>query len=207
MVQRVVLFLLVVAMACAASNNKYSSTSDKSWDLPANAKLEIHVTNADVHVNPGKEPKVAVHVLARSSVRNFVVHSSFEMRGSTGVLRITQPPRGGDVTVEVTVPSGTDLTLRGSAGDIDVNLPGGSKDIETSAGDVMLTIGNSKQYSTIDASTRAGDITAPECAKVTQKSDNSLQCEGEGKDLIRVHTKAGDVTLREGGNGSSMARE
>ena len=102
-----------------------------------------------------------------------------------------------NVTVTVRIPAGTDLTVRSSAGDIDVETPGGSKDIRTSAGDVKVNVGSPKEYASVDVSTHAGDVSGAVCGTPKGWIGNSLECHGEGKDNIRVRTTAGDIELRE----------
>ena len=200
---------VLLSTTCLAGNGKSSETLHHTWDVPSNAKVEIHVSAADVRVVQGTAGQVTASVLVQSGSPDVAgqIKMLFEMRGSTGVLTVKQPSHNADVTVTVKVPASTDLVVRSSAGDIDVDTASGSKDIETNAGDVRVTTGNSKQYAAVDVSTRAGDVSGALCGKASGHVGSSLHCDGKGKDRIRVHTTAGDVALRESSNEATMSKE
>ena len=188
--------IALTATACFAGDNT-SSRTNGSWDLPANAAVELHTGAADMNVVPGDPGKLVVTVVSRRHGED--VTTDFEMQGSTGVLTVHTPKHNSDATVTVRVPRGTDLVLRGTAGDIRVETAG-SKDISTTAGDVWVAVGSSKQYADIDVSTHAGDVSGATCGEAKGWVGKSVHCTGQGKDHIRVHTTAGDIELMEGAN-------
>jgi len=208
MLKRILLFAICAAAAAFAGNNRYSETKSQTWDLPANSKLEIHVSGADVSVVEGEAAKVSARVLMKSDSPEFArqVAMTFDMQGSLGTLRVKQPSHGGNLTIKISVPVGTEVAIRATAGDIDVDTTG-SKDIDTTAGDVRVTVGSAKEYAAIDVSTRAGDVSGDTCGKAKGWIGSSLHCSGEGKDRIKVHTLAGDVMLREKSAGTAMSKE
>lgn len=201
------LFLLLTGVCLAGDNNKYSDTKHYNWDLPANATLEIDANAADVNVVEGVSNKVDVIVHVHSDNEMYVkgTKTTFEMQGSTGLLRVKSPGGNGDATVTVKVAEGTSVAVRSTAGDIFVQI-NGSKDITTTAGDVKVVVGLPKQYADVDISTNAGDIFgAALCGEPKERGGSSLKCTGQGKDHIRVHTNAGDVELLESASGRPSA--
>jgi hypothetical protein len=198
MLLRVVFAFLSLSLFCSASDARYAEKKDQSWDLAPNSQVDIHVRAADVHVIEGKEGKLTLQVLTESSQPNYAAKIKTTFVAATGVLTVTQPLHGGSIALGVSIPPGTDVAVHSRAGDIDIDTPTGSKDIETTAGDVNLIVGSSQQYSAIDVSTHAGDVSGLACGKPKGWIGHSLQCIGGGRDRIHVHTFAGDVALREG---------
>ena len=200
------LLMLLSGLCMAGDNDRYTQTKHYNWDLPASAKVEIHVSAGDVRVLPGEKGKISADLQLHSDRESYIedVKTTFDVEGSTGVLTVKQPGRHGGADITVKLPAGTDLVIRSSAGDIDVKIPG-SKDIRTSAGDVRVTVGTPKQYADIDISTHAGDISGATCEKPSGWIGSSLHCTGQGKDHIRVHTTAGDIELLEGSGEPSSA--
>lgn len=188
-----VVVVTLAAAACLAGDK----TASGNWNLPSGSKVELHVGGADLHVMAGEPGKLSVEVESRSSAGP--VTTDFSMQGSTGVLTIHTPRNNSNATATVKVPQGTDLVIRASAGDINVETSG-SKDISTNAGDVKVAVGSPKQYADIDVSTHAGDVSGASCEEPKGWIGKSVHCTGQGKDHIRVHTTAGDVELIEGGN-------
>ncbi len=193
------LLLLLSGICLAGDNNRYSETKHYNWNLPASAKLEIHLSAADLNVVQGEKDKLDVTVQLHSDDEAYLqgVKTTFDVERSTGVLRINQPGHHGGGTVTVKVPAGTDLMIRSTAGDISVETAG-SKDISTTAGDVKVAVGSPKQYADIDVSTHAGDVSGSTCEEPKGWIGKSVHCTGQGKDHIRVHTTAGDIELMEG---------
>ncbi len=201
------LLFLLAGVCIAGDNNKYSDTKHYNWDLPANANLEIDANAADVNVVQGQKGKLDVTVRVHSDHEMYVksLKTSFEMQGSTGMLSVKSPGSNGDAIVTVKLPVGTGVAVRSTAGDIFVQITG-DKDITTTAGDVKVMVGTSKQYADVDISTNAGDIFgAAVCGEPKEQAGSSLQCSGQGKDHIRVRTTAGDVELLETDKGTGSA--
>lgn len=199
------LFLFLLTGLCFAgdNNNKFKDTQHYNWELPSNAALAIDANAADVNIVEGISGKLDVTVHVHSDHEMYVkgTRTNFEMQGSTGMLRVMSPSGNGDATVTVKVAPGTRIAVRSTAGDIFVQI-NGSKDITTTAGDVKVVVGSPKQYSEVDISTNAGDITgAALCGEPTDRGGSSLRCSGQGKDRILVHTNAGDVELLESASG------
>lgn len=200
------LLFLLTGICLAGDNNKYSETKRYNWDLPAHANLELDSGAADVIVVHGDKGKVEATLRVHSDHEMYVkgLRTSFEMQGSTGMLRVSSPGGNGDATLTVKIPAGTGLVVRSTAGDIYVQTIG-SKDISTTVGDVKVTVGTPKEYADIDVSTNAGDITGAVCADPTERRGSSLQCTGQGQDHIRVRTTAGDIELLETASSGTSA--
>ena len=96
----------------------------------------------------------------------------------------------------IEVPARSDIEIDLTAGDLEVRGIEGSKRIETWAGDVSVEIGQPEQYRVVEASVRAGDLTAAPFKVSTGGLLRSFNRTGNGPYSLKVKLFAGDLTLR-----------
>ncbi len=89
-----------------------------------------------------------------------------------------------------------DLRIRLTAGALTVNGIRGDKDIESNAGDVIVDVGKSSDWSQVDASVTAGDLSAPVFDANKGGLFRSLHWRGPGKYRLHVSLMAGSLNLR-----------
>src|SRR5215471_20150960 len=115
------------------------------------------------------------------------------MTGNTGNATVEVAVAGAhaDVTVKGTahtnfkciieVPKVSDVAIRLSAGDLDVGAIAGSKDIESTAGDVRIAVGNPDDYASIDATVSVGDLSGGPLGNATGEFiSHSIKKTGKG---------------------------
>ena len=117
-----------------------------------------------------------------------------EIRGTSAVLSTSGFRNGVHFTIEV--PSRSDIEIDLTAGDLDVRGIEGSKRIDTWAGDVSIDIGQPEQYRVVEASVRAGDLTAAPFKVSKGGLFRSFSWTGKGPYSLKVKLFAGDLTLR-----------
>jgi hypothetical protein len=117
-----------------------------------------------------------------------------EIRGTSAVLSTSGFRNGVHFTIEV--PARSDIEIDLTAGDLDVRGIEGSKRVETWAGDVSIDIGQPEQYRIVEASVRAGDLTAAPFKVSKGGLFRSFNWTGKGPYSLRVKLFAGDLTLR-----------
>jgi hypothetical protein len=74
---------------------------------------------------------------------------------------------------------------------------GGNKDIESYAGNVDIVTGDAKDYASVDASVKAGDINAGAFGEAQSGLFRRLTWSGTGKYTLRASLTAGNLTLRD----------
>jgi hypothetical protein len=70
-----------------------------------------------------------------------------------------------------------------------------NKDVELSAGDLNIAVGNAADYSHVDASVMSGDLEAAPF-KSHGGLFRSFEKSGSGRYRLHTHVGAGDLTLR-----------
>jgi hypothetical protein len=96
----------------------------------------------------------------------------------------------------IDVPARSDIEIDLTAGDLDVRGIEGSKRIESWAGDVSIDVGQPEQYRLVEASVRAGDLSAAPFKVSKGGLLRSFNWTGKGPYSLRAKLFAGDLTLR-----------
>jgi hypothetical protein len=98
--------------------------------------------------------------------------------------------------MEVHIPHNSELYARVTAGDVTIENVVGSKDVELHAGDLTISVGNPDDYSSVEASVTAGDISASPFHEDHGGLFRSFRKSGTGKYTLYAHVGAGDLTLK-----------
>lgn len=121
------------------------------------------------------------------------VRASVEVKASNATVYLSGP--GNNFGAEIELPERTDLTLRLSAGDLNVRRLEGNKDVDLWAGDVTIEVGEPQRYRKVDATVRVGQITAMPFNLTKGGLFRSIDYAGEGPYELRVRLFAGDLKL------------
>jgi len=180
-----------VAIAVSALVHAQTKTADKPF--AAGGKVDIHLDAGDYEV--------------RSAPDN---HVRVTMTGNTGNATVEVAVAGAhaDVTVKGTshtnfkcvieVPKVSDVAIRLSAGDLDVGVIAGSKDIESTAGDVRIAVGQPDDYGKVDASVKVGDLSPGPFGGSKKEGfiSQSVNWSGKGKYTLHASLGAGDLKMK-----------
>ena len=121
---------------------------------------------------------------------------TFDDAEKSGRLRIHGGPDG-DVRLRIEVPRELHLTVRCTAGDLDVVGIRGNKDISLRAGDLTIDVGDPSDYAFTHASVTAGDVNASAFGVHKGGLFRSFKRENAaGKYRLRASLWAGDIKLR-----------
>ena len=179
------------AIAVPALAHAQTKTADKAF--VTGGKVDIHLDAGDYEVRAAPDNHVRVTMTGRT--------------GNATVDVVVAGTRA-DVTVKDTshtnfkcvieVPKVSDVAIRLSAGDLDVEEIAGSKDIESAAGDVRIAVGKSDDYGKVDASVKVGDLSPGPFGGSKKEGliSQSVSWSGKGKYTLRASLGAGDLKLK-----------
>ena len=179
-----------VAISLPALVQAQTRSADKAF--VAGGKVDIHLDAGDYEVRAASDNHVRV-----------------TMTGKTGNATVDVAVAGthADVTVKDTshtnfkciieVPKVSDVAIRLSAGDLEVGQIAGSKDIESTAGDVRIAVGKMDDYAKVDASVKVGDLSPGPFGGSKKEGfiSQSVSWSGKGKYTLRATLGAGDLKL------------
>ena len=123
------------------------------------------------------------------------VKAKVDVRGTRAVIETSSAKHGG-VHYTIDIPSRSDIEIDLSAGDLEVRGIEGNKRIESWAGDLSIEVGRPDQYRQVDASVRAGDLSARPFNVSKGGLFRSFTWSGKGPYSLRVKLVAGDLTLK-----------
>ena len=120
---------------------------------------------------------------------------SFKHFGNHGELRTTGGPVNNGPSIFIEVPKATNLYVRLSFGDLNIEGISGDKDVEMHAGDLNIEVGSPADYAHVDASVGAGDINAGPFGENRDGLFRSFEKSGPGRYKLHAHIGAGDLNL------------
>jgi hypothetical protein len=154
-------------------------------------KIEMELAGGDYTVRPGDGNAVRVTLGGNVGAAKVDVTTD----GTQAKVSVKETPNSNfQATIEV--PRSADLVIRLTAGDLKVEAIGGNKDIESNAGNVNIVTGDSKDYASVDAAVKAGDINADVFGESQSGLFRSFTWSGDGKYTLRARLLAGNLTLR-----------
>jgi hypothetical protein len=109
-------------------------------------------------------------------------------------VRTTGPRNGFEVVIEV--PARTDLNVDLTAGDLRIEGITGNKDVGSWAGNIVIDVGRADEYARVDASVKAGDISAVPFNARKGGLFRSFTWKGPGQYTLKVNLTAGNLVLR-----------
>jgi hypothetical protein len=185
-----VLSIALLAPACSGENVSVPFAAD----LPAGARLRLHVRSGDIRILGTDEHKISVDVSGRNSDRARDLRVTLKERGGATDVRISGGPKN-DIRLTIRIPRETDLYARIPFGEVHVENVRGDKDIELHAGDLIVQVGDAADYGHVDASVLAGDLDGRPFGENRGGLFRSFKKSGEGRHRLHAHVGAGDLTL------------
>lgn len=156
------------------------------------ADLTLDIRSGDIHVTGVDAPTVRVECIADERARDIRV----DFDGKSGKLRVHGGPSN-HVRIRIDIPRNSNLTIRCSAGDLEVAGIRGHKDVSLRAGDLTIDAGNPEDYSSVEASVTAGDLHASAFGVHKGGLFRSFrQTRSGGKYRLKASLWAGDIQIR-----------
>jgi hypothetical protein len=164
-------------------------------DFVSGGKLRLRVRSGDIHVIGTDENKISVELSGKRAFDARNVKIRLERKGSTADMRISGGPRN-DLTITIRIPSNTDLYARIPAGEVRVENIANNQDIQLHAGDLTVDVGDTADYSHVDASVMVGEVDAAPFGEYHGGLFRSFWRVGSGRYRLHAHVGAGQLTFR-----------
>lgn len=162
--------------------------------FPAGGKITMKLAAGDYDITGRSDQKIRVAWHIDRPEEASRVKAEAEIKGTTAVIATTGVKSGIHFTIDV--PARSDIDIELSAGDLRVRGIEGSKKIDSWAGDVSIDVGKPEQYRDVEASVRAGDLSARPFNVMKGGLLRSFSWTGQGPYSLHVKLFAGDLTLR-----------
>jgi hypothetical protein len=159
---------------------------------PAGA-IHLDLSAGDYTIKGTDEGSIRVAWTTRRDRDSSRVWADIQVRGTNATVRTRGAGNG--VRVQIDVPRRSDLDITLTAGDLTVRGIEGNKRLSMWAGDVTMELGDAELYRRVDASVRAGEISAQPFGRSTGGLFRSVRWDGKGKYTINASLFAGDLKL------------
>jgi hypothetical protein len=186
--------VILAALPAGQSGTQLPRLSDSlERAFAPGGSIHMNLSAGGYRISGARENRI--HVLWRVRYAGDLprVRVQADVKGSEATL-VTDGVRNG-FEVEMQVPSRSGLRVRLTAGDLTVEGIEGNKDIELHAGDLTIDVGRAEDYSRVDASLWAGDLTAPPFNVSKGGLFRSFDWKGNGAYTLHAHLGAGDLRL------------
>jgi hypothetical protein len=187
--------LCSAAMAQSVRQAKHIDDSHVELDFRRYGEVRMHINPSALLISGTDDDKIKVHYWSdREDVSDVKVH--LESSGKTAKLSVDEGPHN-DFHVEIQVPKKSDLYLRITAGQVNINDVVGDKNVELSAGELNIQVGDADDYSEVEASVFTGDLNASAFGVNKGGLFRSFHKKGPGEYRLHAHVGAGQIRLME----------
>ena len=144
-------------------------------------------------VRAGRDDRIYVQWETRAGEGN-QAKVDIQVNGTSATIRTDGPRNNFRVTIEL--PARSDLNVDLVAGDLRIDAITGNKDISSWAGNIIIDVGRAEDYRQVDASVKAGDISAAPFNERKGGLFRSFSWKGPGQYTLKVNLTAGNLALR-----------
>ena len=195
---RVVMASLLFASVgfCQARQDTSSLVhQDFEAELASGTNLRLHLHEGDFRVVGSDSDKISVHVEGKNVDQAKKIRIGVKRTNGTVDLTLSHVPKN-ELQVTIKVPVSTNLYARMTGGDLSVQGVRGDKDLELTAGNLTIGVGEPEEYSQIDLSVSLGDISGSQFGDSKGGFGNSVHKVGTGKYRLHAHVMTGDLILK-----------
>ena len=182
----------------AGSTGAYQSASTPGAAVekpfPKAGTIRMNLSAGDYRIAGRPEDRIRISWRADSPEQAANLKADAEVRGNVATIATSGFRNGIHFTIEV--PARSDVEVDMTAGDLEIRGIEGSKRVEAWAGDVSIEVGLPEQYRTVEASVRAGDLSAAPFKVSKGGLLRSFNWTGSGRYSLKAKLFAGDLTLR-----------
>lgn len=184
---------IVLALLAGTARAQETDADRLTRPFPTGGTVHMKLSAGEYRIEG--TPDDAIHVRWRTRNPEDLKRTrvAVTVEGSAATIQTHGPSDHFQVTIEL--PERTDIVLRLSAGDLQIRRIEGHKDVDVWAGDLTIAIGDPDAYRRIEASVRAGELSASPLRINKGGLFRSIQADGTGKYHLRVKLFAGDLKL------------
>ena len=199
-----ILATLIVAGSCAsacvqAQNSATTAEKPAATEKPSAAEkpfvaggsIAMQLDGGGYEVRPAADN----HIRVTSSGNIGSATIEITTNGTHADVRVKDTPHS-NFHASIEVPEKADLVIRLTGGDLGMAAITGNKDVESYGGDIKIAVGDPADYSSVDASVKAGNIDAAVFGGSKSGLFPHLTWSGPGTYTLRANLGAGNLTLR-----------
>ena len=178
----------VYAPAILQAQTKANATEKP---FASGGKIDMQLSGGSYEIRPAAGNHIRVTL--SGNVGNANVHVTTS--GTRADVKVKDTPNNNfQATIEV--PKAAEVVVRLTGGNLVIAAITGNKDVESYAGNVQIVVGDPNEYSSVDASVKAGDFNAGAFGGSKSGLFQKFKWSGRGQYTLRAHLGAGNLELR-----------
>lgn len=185
----VILAAIFLASCSSTPDQPPVVKADKPFAAAGSIEMKLESGDFTIRASPDQH----IRVTFAGNIGNAV--AELATSGTRANLAVRDTPHS-NFRATVEVPATADLTVHLSAGNIEVSGITGNKDIDSQAGNVEISIPNSNDYGTVDATVKVGNLDAGPFGNSGSGLSPHLKWSGQGKYTLRASLGAGNLELK-----------
>ncbi len=186
---RVAMFAAIFQATSGLQAQTAGSPVEKNF--VSGGKVTMTLESGEYDIRPSSDNRIHVRWNEASSKS---VAVKLTTNGRSADLHVENTPHDNfHATIEL--PAETGVRIRMTAGNMTVTGIKGDKDIELNAGNLKISVGDSKDWGSVDASVTAGNVNASPFETNKSGLFRSFNWTGPGHYRLRAHLMAGNIDL------------
>jgi hypothetical protein len=189
----VLLFLLIASAVIHAEDHRPEATAQKKF--VSGGTIRLHLESGGYTISPSDSDNIVVTYRASSQSQLQQVRVDIQPSASSAEVYIADTPNNKfEATIEV--PRRSNLWVRLTAGELDVEAVEGDKNLEIRAGAMQVDVPHPEQYGHREASVTMGSLESTAFDVSKGGMFRSFEQQGPGKYRLHAHVLTGDINLR-----------
>jgi hypothetical protein len=185
---------IALVSAPALQATQESRTSDSlERAFVANGRIRMDLSAGEYRISGSPDNRIRLDWKVRDSDQLWRVKTRVDVRGSDATVMTDGPSN--HFSVNIQVPTRSDLYVRLTAGELRLERVEGNKDVELHAGELDIDVNRAEDYHSVDASVWAGEIHADPFHITKEGLFRSFDWRGKGPYRLHAKLKAGEVRL------------
>ena len=189
--------IVLPAIALCSCSSRHEQRTDQppvmKVDKPfaAAGTIDMQLDGGDYIVRAGHDEHIRVSFTGDPGNASAVLAAN----GAGANLSIKDTPHS-DFRATIEVPARSDIAVHLTGGNLAIGAIAGSKEIDSKAGNVEISVSNAHDYATVDASVKIGDLNAGPFGDSASGLSPHLKWSGPGKYTLRADLGAGNLELK-----------
>jgi len=193
--------LAAIGLASCSSSSEQPSAGSSAPDQPpvikadkafaASGNIEMRLSGGDYTLRASTDEHIRVSFEGNTGN----AAAELTISGTGANLSITDTPHN-NFRATVEVPATADLTVHLTGGNLEIDRITGNKNIDSTAGNVGITVSNLNDYGSVDASVKVGNLDGGPFGSSGSGLAPQLKWSGPGKYTLRASLGAGNLELK-----------
>ena len=183
--------ILIAGVCASAFLQAQTKTTATEKPFASGGKIDMQLSGGSYEIRPAASNHIRVTLGGNPGNAKVDLTTS----STHADVKVKDTP-GNNFQATIEVPRAADLVVRLTGGNLVIAAITGNKDVESYAGNVQIAVGDPKEYSSVDATVKAGDINAGVFGGSKSGLFQQFKWSGPGKYTLRAHLGAGNLELR-----------